>query len=313
VKLGVYLGWHVHPWEELLALVHQAGELGYAAAIVDGDVSQLTQRPEADCLDGWTVTTALLASTSRIQIGSLRLVHHWNAARLAQAAATAERIAPGRLRFAISIGDWETDTRFGLPRLHRAERVAWLDESLEAVRALWRGETVTRRGRYVKLEGARVRPTPPGGRIPITVAGQRPRMLEIVATHADVWDVNLPPAPGRVSRAAERLAAACERQGRDPGEIARSMLLFTRLGSDGTAARDEYRRLNPWFGAIPDAEIVPQLLVGEPARIADRLRALACELRLELPILDLSGLPAAATRRLLDALGPANNLVDAGT
>lgn len=313
MKLGVYFGWHVHPWEELLALVRHAEALGYAAAHVDGDVSMLATRPDADCLDGWTVTTALLASTRRIGIGSLRLVHHWNAARLAQAAATAERIAPGRLRFAISIGDWPVDARFGLSVLPAAERVAWLDETLDALRALWRGESVTRHGRHVRLEGARVRPVPPGGRIPIRVAARRPRMLGLVAAHADVWDVNLPPLRGRVEAAAERLAAACAARGRDPGQIARSMLLFTRPGAEPSAALAEFRRLNPWFREIPDVEIAPTLLVGEPERCAARLRELAAELRLTHPVLDLSGLEAGATRRLMDALGPANNVVDAGT
>ncbi len=313
MKLGVYLGWHVHAWEDLLALVRHAEALGYAVASVDGDVSMLTKRAEADCLDGWTVTTALLASTERIQIGSLRLVHHWNAARLAQAAASAERIAPGRLRFTISIGDWAVDARFGLPRLQPAERVAWLDETLQAVRALWRGETVTCRGRYVQLDGARVRPTPPGGRLPITVAGRRMRMLALVAAHADFWDINLPPIRHRVEAAEERLARACERAGRDPAGIGRSMLLFTRVGDEPGAALAEFRRLNPWFAEIPDAELLPALLLGEPGQVAERLRGLAQALRLELPVLDLSGVEAARARRLLDALGPANNLVDAGT
>ncbi len=313
MKLGVYLGWHVHRWEDLLALVRHAEELGYDAAHVDGDVSLLSARPDADCLDGWTVTTALLAATPRIGVGSLRIVHHWNAARLALAAATAERIAPGRLRFAISIGDWAADARFGLSLPKAAERVAWLDETLDAVRALWRGETVTRHGRHVRLEEARVRPLPPAGRIPISVAGRRPRMLEVVARHADVWDVNLPPLRGRVEQAARRLAGACAEQGRDPAEIERSMLLFTRVGAGAEAALAEYRRLNPWFADVPDAEIAPALIVGEPARCADRLRQLAGELGLERPILDLAGLEVTSARRLLDALGPANNVVDAGT
>ncbi|MDJ0846907.1 MAG: LLM class flavin-dependent oxidoreductase [Myxococcota bacterium] len=313
MRLGLYLGWHVHPWEELLALVRHAEDLGYAAAIVDGDVSMLTRRTEDDCLDGWTVTSALLASTDHIEIGSLRLVHHWNAARLAQAASTAERITPGRLRFTISIGDWAVDARFGLPRLQAAERVAWLDETLEAVRALWRGETVTRRGRYVQLDGARVRPTPPGGRLPITIAGRRARMLEVVARHADFWDINLPPIRDQVAGAEEQLAAACERVGRDPAGIGRSMLLFTRVDLDPEDALGEFRRLNPWFGEIPDQELRPALLVGEPARVRQSVRERASELGLALPILDLSGVEAPRARRLLDALGPANNLVDAST
>ena len=107
---------------------------------------------KTDVLDGWTLTTALLARTQRIQIGSMRLVHHWNAARLAQATASAERIAPGRLRFLISIGDRPHDERFGLQRPNAGERVLWLDEMLTAVRGLWRGESVSMNGRFVTLD-----------------------------------------------------------------------------------------------------------------------------------------------------------------
>jgi len=304
VKLGVYLGWHVHPWQELLALVQLAEELGYATALVDGDASMLAARSEADCLDGWTVTTALLALTSRIEIGSLRLVHHWNAARLAQAAATAERLAPGRLRFQISIGDRPADARFGLQTGSVHERIAQLDETLDALRALWRGETVSRAGRHVRLDGARVRPTPPGGRIPIAVAARRPRMLEVVAAHADVWEVNLPPLPLRVARAAEQLAEACEQRGRSEAEISRSMLLFTRMDLDRASALSEFRRLNPWFHSVPDAELGPALILGEAPRCRARIAELAAELRLDYPVLDLSGVEGGAARRLLEALEP---------
>ena len=304
MKLGVYLGWHVLPWQELLALVQLAEELGYATALVDGDVSMLAAGSEADCLDGWTVTTALLALTSRIEIGSLRLVHHWNVARLAQAAATAERLAPGRLRFQISIGDRPADARFGLPNGSVRERIAQLDETLDALHALWRGETVTRAGRHVRLDGARVRPTPPGGRIPIAVAASRPRMLEVVAAHADVWEINLPPVPVRVTRAAERLAEACEQRGRSEAKIARSMLLFTRMDLDRAPALAAFRRLNPWFRSFPDAELGPALILGEAPRCRARIAELAAELRLDYPVLDLSGLEAGAARRLLEALRP---------
>ncbi len=306
MKLGVYFGWHAHPWEELLALVRRAEALGYAAAFVDGDVSMLEQRHDADLLDGWTVTTTLLAQTHRIAIGSLRLVHQWNAARLAQAVATAERIAPGRLRFQISIGDRPIDARFGFPTLSTVERIEWLDETLDALRALWRGEVVTRQGRHVRLAAARVRPTPPDGRIPISIAARRPRMLEVVATHADVWDVNLPPIPARVRRAAEQLVAACERRGRDPGEIARSMLIHVRLEErpDPGVALKEFRRLNPWFRSIPDREVAAALVLGDAAGCRARLAEIAETLDLALPVLDLSGLAPAPTTQLLEALEP---------
>lgn len=312
MKLGVAFAWHSLAWEQRLELVREAETLGYAAAFVDGDVSMLERRREQEVLDGWTTTVALLARTRRIQIGSMRLAHHWNAARLAQAAATAERIAPGRLRFLIAAGDRPADRRFGLALDPPADRVRRLDETLKALRALWRGETLTLRGAFVELEGARIRPTPPGGRIPITVAARRPRMLELVAEHADVWDVNLPPIRARVEAAAERLESACRARGRDPDEIARSLWIFTRAGPlDPDAARAEFRRLNPWFGDLPEAELGEAPVLGEPAACRERLAWLAEELRLELPVVDLSGADAATARRTLRACAP-KPLVDSG-
>jgi alkanesulfonate monooxygenase SsuD/methylene tetrahydromethanopterin reductase-like flavin-dependent oxidoreductase (luciferase family) len=307
VKLGVALGFHVHPWEELLGLVRHAEELGYAAAFVDGDVSMLGESNPADALEGWTVTTALLAHTRRIQVGSMRMPHHWNAARLAQAVATAERLTPGRLRFLISAGDHAVDARFGLPYPSAAERIGRLDETLTALRALWRGETVTLHGRFVQLDRARVRPALPGGRIPIEVAARGPRMLEVVARHADVWDVNLPPVAKRVEQAAAVLAEHCQRLGRDPGGIQRSMWIFTRVGEalDADASWREYRRLNPWFRSIRDDERAEAIVAGPAARCRARLAEAAERLRLDWPVLDLCGLGAEETLRTLDALAPA--------
>jgi alkanesulfonate monooxygenase SsuD/methylene tetrahydromethanopterin reductase-like flavin-dependent oxidoreductase (luciferase family) len=129
-------------------------------------------------------------------------------------------------------------------------------------------------------------------------------MLEVVAAHADVWEVNLPPVPPRVAHAAQRLAEACERRGRSEAEIGRSMLLFTRIGLDPAPALAEFRRLNPWFRWVPDAELGPALILGEAPRCRARIAELAAELRLDYPVLDLSGLEAGAARRLLQALGP---------
>jgi alkanesulfonate monooxygenase SsuD/methylene tetrahydromethanopterin reductase-like flavin-dependent oxidoreductase (luciferase family) len=304
LRLAVALGWHSLAFEELLELVRHAESAGFRAAFVDGDVSQIPGRGEGEVLDGWTVTAALLARTERIQIGSIRLVHHWNAARLAQATATLERIAPGRFRFLISIGGQPADRCFGLSFPSARERIAWLDETLWALRRLWQGEEVTARGRHVRLSGARIRPCPPAGRLSIEIAAARPRMLELVATHADVWDINLPPITSCSRAAEEILAAACRREDRDPGEIRRSMWIFTRPhGSPSDAAiRDEYRRLNPWFRSIPDEQLGEAIVAGPPEACRSRIREIAESCRLDLPVADLSGLSHDAARRAIDAL-----------
>ena len=304
MKFGVALAWHVLAWEELLEVARLAEARGYESLYHDGDISMLGTRSEADVLDGWTVSTALLAHTRRIAIRSIRLVGHWNAAHLAQVAATAERLTPGRAGFFASIGDRPEDPRFGSPALPAGERIAWLEETLDAVRALWRGEAVTRRGRFVQLEAARVRPRPPGGRLPVEIAGRGPRVLEVVARHADVWNVNLPAVPERVRAAEAQLEAACRRNARDPGEIQRSMWIFTRV-RPGARPRDllgEFRRLNPWFGALGDAEVLSGLVVGEASACAAQLVEIAERLGVQRPVVDLSGVDFESVRRILEAL-----------
>jgi alkanesulfonate monooxygenase SsuD/methylene tetrahydromethanopterin reductase-like flavin-dependent oxidoreductase (luciferase family) len=303
VKLALAFGWHTLGWEALLALTLRAEGQGFDAVYTDGDISQLGLRSEVDTLDGWTQNAMLLAKTSRIGVGSIRLVHHWNAAKLAQAAATVERIAPGRQRFFISVGDRPEDPRFGLPTHPVGERIAWLDESLTAIRALWRGDAVTQAGRFVRLDAARVRPTPPGGCIPIEIAAKSPRLLAVVARHADIWNVNLPPDPALVGAAESQLSRACEAEGRDPASLERSLWIFTRVQqrADPAAGLAEFRRSNPWFGRIPDAVVADSIAVGEPAAVVDRVATLAGRLRIDRPILDLAGAPTAAVDRVLAA------------
>jgi alkanesulfonate monooxygenase SsuD/methylene tetrahydromethanopterin reductase-like flavin-dependent oxidoreductase (luciferase family) len=306
VKLGVALGWHVHPWETLLELVERAEELGYAAAFVDGDISMLGGPRKTDVLDGWTVTTALLARTRQIQIGSMRLVHHWNAARLAQAAATVERLAPGRLQFMIGIGDRPNDERFGLERPSAQARIRWLDETLTTVTGLWQGEPVTFQGEFVQLDRATVQPAPPGRRIPIAVAARGAKLLEVVAAHADSWEINLPPLPNRVTTAAEQLERACNKRGRDPNEIGRSMWIFTRVTetSDPAATLAEFQRFNPWFRELSDAEARAAAVVGSAEQCRARLEEITEKLALDLTVIDLSGLDAAASLCALEGLAP---------
>jgi hypothetical protein len=65
-----------------------------------------------------------------------------------------------------------------------------------------------------------------------------------------------------------------------------------------------YRRLNPWFQSIPEAELSGALVLGPASHCRARLAELAASLELAWPVVDLSGLPAEATLRNLEALAP---------
>lgn len=306
MRLGIALAWHHLTWPQLVGAVRLAEDLGFQAALIDGDVTQLASRGDHTILEGWTATASLLAKTNRIEIGSIRLVHHWNAARLAQAVATLDHIEPNRLRFIVSIGGQPADRRFGFPTKSPSERIQWLDETLTVARKLWNGELVDFQGRFVQLSGAKVRPAP--GNISIQIAARSRRLLELVARHGDRWDINLPPLSGRVQIAEQHLAAACKPLGRNPSSIKRSMWLFTRVGAKATDStiQKEYRRLNPWFSDIADNELPKAIIAGSPEECVEQIRTITSQFHLDLPIVDFSGLTAEDLRHQLKSLANAS-------
>ncbi len=297
------LAWHQHPWEHLVELVRHAESAGVDAVYTDGDVSVIPSRGEGDVLDGFTLMTALLAVTERIGIGTIRLVHHWNAARLAQAVATQERLFPGRVRFLMSIGGQPADRRFGLPWADPTTRAAWLDETLDAVRALWRGETVTREGAWVRLDGARVRPTPPAGRPEIEVGCGVSPLLSVVARHADRWDLNVPPTPERITAALAGLDEACAREGRSAADLGKQLWVMTRPhGEPGSSdLLADFRRFQPWFAQLAESEAQASIAAGPPEACRARFDALRA-LGIDRPLADLTGLDLDATHHAIDAL-----------
>ena len=133
MRIGIALAWHSLCWEELLDITRLAEARGFELLYHDGDVTMLGSDSQRDVLHGWTVSNALIARSERIRVASIRLVQHWNAAHLAQAIATAERIAPGRLGVFASIGERPEDPAFGIPHLGTAERIQLLEETADAM------------------------------------------------------------------------------------------------------------------------------------------------------------------------------------
>ncbi len=63
-----------------------------------------------------------------------------------------------------------------------------LSETLDILRGLWSGEAIDYDGRFFRLEAARQMPTPLA-KIPILIGGTGKRTMELVAAHADWWNV----------------------------------------------------------------------------------------------------------------------------
>lgn len=298
---GVVIGGHRHALPTVLELVRAVEAAGARSVILDGDSSFRPSLPDAPMIHSWTATGAVLHGTKRVEVGSLRLVTHWNAVALAKAVATLCTLHPGRFRFCIGLGEQSADTRAGVAAPVSSERVRWLDELLEVLPGLWAGDTVHFRGRYVAIDGVGFAATsdPP----PIEIAARGPRMLRLVARHAARLDLNLPPVSRLVETANALLERACRQEGRDPKTIERSMWIATYPG--GRAGADlyaRYRKSRPWFPMLRDDELPEAVVAGSGTACLDRLEEIRETLKIDHPVIDLCSLSRDACLRALDAL-----------
>lgn len=128
------------------------------------------------------------AGPMEIGFGILLLALH-NPVAVAEQTATLDVLSGGRLIVGVGLGYREEEfAAFGVPRGGRARR---LMESLELVRRLWLGESVSHRGETGTLERARLlvrplrRPQPP-----VWMAANGDRAVRRAARCADAWMMN---------------------------------------------------------------------------------------------------------------------------
>ncbi len=172
--------------------------------------------------ESWTVLTAVAAITSRVEIGPLVLALPFrNPALTAKMAAQLDEVSGGRLILGVGCGWHQPEfDAFGYPFDHRVGR---FEESLEILVPLLHGERVSFEGRYHRAQDAELLPRPirPKGP-PILIAGKRPRMLGLVARHADQWNGAWYGFPGEADELRTRLEnvrRALEDAGRDPASL----------------------------------------------------------------------------------------------
>ncbi len=134
----------------------------------------------------------LAARTESLRVGSLVLCDAFrHPAVLAREAVTLDHASEGRFDLGIGWGsvapEFET---FGVGTTEPRARVGRLKETLEIIKALWAGETVDYAGEYFTLQGASQAPGPLG-KIPIVIGGAGRRTMDLVAAHADWWNVHV--------------------------------------------------------------------------------------------------------------------------
>src|SRR5438477_6854182 len=142
-----------------------------------------------DMYEALTTNAWLLAHTERLTVGHLVLCDAFrHPAVLAREVVTLDHASGGRFELGIGSGSVPAElTRFGVEVEGR--RVERLGETLEVLKLLWSGEPVDYDGRFHHLRGAQQLPVPTRP-IPVLIGGAGPRTMDLVARHADWW--NLP-------------------------------------------------------------------------------------------------------------------------
>jgi probable F420-dependent oxidoreductase len=189
----------------------------------------------------WTVMTALAEATSRVELGTVVLCNPFrNPAMLAKMAHTLDEVSNGRLILGIGAGWHKAEfDAFGYPFDHRVGR---LEESLQILKPLLAGETVSFSGTYYQLDECVIKPLGPRpGGIPIMVGCRRPRMLRLTAQYADQWNTAWIGDPDLLPERLGWIEKACAEVGRDPDTLATTVgigVAYPDLGDVDPFLRD---------------------------------------------------------------------------
>jgi alkanesulfonate monooxygenase SsuD/methylene tetrahydromethanopterin reductase-like flavin-dependent oxidoreductase (luciferase family) len=243
---------------------------------------------------------ALARAVPDVRLGTLVLCEALRPASvLAKSIATLDRISGGRIDVGLGAGWYEPDYEaVGMSFPPPRERLARLAEAVQVCAGVLATgtEPFTFDGQYHAALGARCDPPPlQRPRPPVFVGGKGDRLLELVARHADGWNTCWTWTRDAYRERLDVLARACERTGRDPADVWRSLGLYALCGED---ERDLERRFERMRACTPsgvlDGVTLDQWrtgrLVGTVDQVAEQLDGWA-GLGVETVILGLGAVP----------------------
>jgi alkanesulfonate monooxygenase SsuD/methylene tetrahydromethanopterin reductase-like flavin-dependent oxidoreductase (luciferase family) len=210
-----------------------------------------------------------------------------NPALVAKMAATLQFLSGGRYILGMGAGWHAPEYRaYGYAFPPARTRVEELDEALQVIKALWTQERVTVAGRHYRVEDAccEPRPTPLP---PIMVGGSKPKMLRVVAKHADWWNVSSTPIE-EYRACVHEFDRACADVGRDPAAVRRTW-------SGGCACAPTATET----AALAGERYQPsEDFVGTPQQLIEQMRPFVA-LGVDFFMLDCGGFPRLTTVEML--------------
>ncbi len=207
--------------------------------------------------EGWTIGSALAEATERIELGTLVLCTAFrNPAVTAKMAVTLDEVSNHRLILGIGAGWHPAEFEaFGLDFSHKVDQ---FEEAVKIIAPLVREGAVDFTGEYVAAPNCLMAPKPTR-RIPLLIAGKRPRMMGLVAQWADAYNTCWWGDTAGIEPDRTHLQQACAALGRDCGEI--------------TFTAGVVIRFDELLGPPEDALDPKKVLSGTVEQIGEGLRA----------------------------------------
>ena len=267
------------PWGEeaggwLKDIALAADEAGFAGIALMDHLIQIPQVGTAwePIPESWVTLGMLAGLDTRLRLGSLVTPATFRPPGIiAKTVATLDAISSGRAFCGIGAGWWEREHQaFGLPFPGPAERLDRLETAIETMRALWAPGTKAYDGQRVVLPETTCYPRP-SGNVPVIVGGSgERRTLRIAARLAD--GCNLPSDLATLDAKREVLERHCREVGRDPAEVAVTVLDLPVVGRDRDDVWDRVERLR---GRTAAATYARRHHAGTPAEQRARYEVLA--------------------------------------
>jgi alkanesulfonate monooxygenase SsuD/methylene tetrahydromethanopterin reductase-like flavin-dependent oxidoreductase (luciferase family)/predicted kinase len=265
--------WDADPAGWLRDLALAADAAGFSGIAVMDHLIQIPQvdRAWAPMPEPWVTLGMLAGLPTGLRLGTLvSPVTFRPAGIVAKTVATLDALSAGRAFLGLGAGWWEREhLAFGLPFPPAARRLDALEETIETVRALWSSGTRPYHGRRVQLPETTCYPRPVRP-VPIIVGGRGERTLRIAAELADAC--NVPSDEPSVERAGAAIRRYCAPAGRNPGDVALTVLDLPVVGADRDEVWDRVERLR---GRTAAAAFARRHFAGTHAEQRDRYERLA--------------------------------------
>jgi F420-dependent oxidoreductase-like protein len=274
MHFGIHTGQQNAPLDQFRRLWRFADDRGFEWVSVWDHFYPILTPVTGPCFEAVSVMTALAAETKRVRVACLVFcMAYRHPAVLANAAVTIDHVSGGRVELGLGCGWHQAEfDAYGIPFLPIRDRLDQLEEGARIIRSMFENDKTTFEGKHYRLTDAYCEPKPVQKRPRIWIGGMgEKRLLRIVARHADAW--NTPLATADVYAQKNRvLDQWCEKEGRDPRSIVRSVNVGLVIGANEREAAAKRQAMAERFGAA-FASLEPSILVGTPQQVIDRVGA----------------------------------------